>query len=122
MRPVRCEDGKLEFALEPGASQAIVNELAAKLKAWTGRQWVVVLSREQGQPTLKSLADARDAELKRGVRADPLVQAVLQRFPGAEIVAVRERDGEPHAGGGLSSDHLPGDDVPPDDDDNDSER
>ena len=28
-------------------------------------------------------------ELKDGVRADPLVQAVLSRFPGAEIVDVR---------------------------------
>ena len=28
-------------------------------------------------------------ELKTGVRADPLVQAVLARFPGAEIVSVR---------------------------------
>jgi DNA polymerase-3 subunit gamma/tau len=38
---------------------------------------------------VKSQADARQAELKTGVRADPLVQAVLARFPGAEIVQVR---------------------------------
>ena len=31
----------------------------------------------------------RKAELEDGVRADPLVQAVLARFPGAEIVGVR---------------------------------
>ena len=35
------------------------------------------------------MADARKAELEAGVRADPLVQAVLERFPGAEIVGVR---------------------------------
>jgi DNA polymerase-3 subunit gamma/tau len=33
---------------------------------------------------------ARAAELKTGVRADPLVQAVLARFPDAEIVDVRQ--------------------------------
>ena len=32
---------------------------------------------------------AKKAELKDTVRGDPLVQAVLQRFPGAEIVDVR---------------------------------
>ena len=32
------------------------------------------------------------SELEHGVRADPLVQAVLARFPGAEIVGVRRRD------------------------------
>jgi DNA polymerase-3 subunit gamma/tau len=31
----------------------------------------------------------RKTELKDGVRSDPLVQAVLERFPGAEIVEVR---------------------------------
>jgi hypothetical protein len=31
----------------------------------------------------------RKAEMKDNVRGDPLVQAVLTRFPGAEIVSVR---------------------------------
>ena len=95
VRLVRCEDGQLEIALEQGAQHSLVNDLAAKLKAWTGRQWVVVLSREVGEPTLKSQAEAREADLKRGVRSDPLVQAVLERFPGAEIVAVRPREVDP---------------------------
>ena len=42
-----------------------------------------------GAPTLKSVADEKKAELEVGVRADPLVKAVLERFPGAEIVGVR---------------------------------
>ena len=48
-----------------------------------------MISREAGEPTLKSVADARKADLETGVRADPLVRAVLERFPGAEIVGVR---------------------------------
>ena len=35
------------------------------------------------------LAEMRKAEMKDGVRGDPLVQAVMERFPGAEIVDVR---------------------------------
>ena len=38
---------------------------------------------------MKSVADVKKAELEIGVRADPLVKAVLERFPGAEIVGVR---------------------------------
>jgi DNA polymerase-3 subunit gamma/tau len=118
MRLVRCEDGKLEIALEPGAAQTLVNELSGKLSMWTGRPWVVVLSREPGQPTLKAQMDAREAELKRGVRADPLVQAVLERFPGAEIVAVRPREIEqPTAEPDF--DATP---IDPDDDDSDNDR
>jgi DNA polymerase III subunit gamma/tau len=54
----------------------------------------VVVSTEQGKPSIKAQNDARRAELLTGVRADPLVQAVLTRFPGAEIVAVRQREAE----------------------------
>jgi DNA polymerase-3 subunit gamma/tau len=103
VRLVSCENGKLEIALEQSAPRTLVNELSRKLQQWTGRPWVVVISREQGAPTLRAQAEAMDAELKRGVRADPLVQAVLDRFPGAEIVAVRSRESEA-AGETYSSD------------------
>jgi DNA polymerase-3 subunit gamma/tau len=89
MRLVRFEDGKLEVALEPGAAKTMVGELSRKLSQWTGRRWMVVVSAEQGAPTVKAQNEARKAELLRGVAADPLVQAVLNRFPGAEIVDVR---------------------------------
>lgn len=92
VRLVRCEDGRLEIALEASAAKVLVNDLSRKISAWTGRQWVIVLSREQGAPTLRQQADAREAELKTGVRGDPLVQAVFAKFPGAEIVAVRSRE------------------------------
>jgi len=92
VRLVRCEDGRLEIALEPSAAKTLVNELSRKLLQWTGRQWMVVVSAEVAQPTIKSQNEAQQAELKTGVRADPLVQAVLARFPGAEIVGVRKPD------------------------------
>jgi DNA polymerase-3 subunit gamma/tau len=92
VRLVRCEDGRLEVRLEPTAAKTLVNDLARKLSQWTGRPWVVVVSSEEGLPTLKAQEDARKAELRTGVRSDPLVQAVLARFPGAEIVEVRKGD------------------------------
>jgi DNA polymerase-3 subunit gamma/tau len=89
VRLVRMEDGRLEIALEQGASRAIVQDLSRKLSDWTGKRWMVVVSAEAGEATLKAQADARQAELEVGVRGDPLVQAVLARFPGAQIVGVR---------------------------------
>jgi DNA polymerase III subunit gamma/tau len=90
VRLVRCENGRLELRLEQSAAKTLVNDLARKISQWTNRPWIVVVSAEAGQPTLKSQNDAHKAELKTGVRADPLVQAVLARFPGAEIVDVRK--------------------------------
>jgi DNA polymerase-3 subunit gamma/tau len=95
IRLVRCEDGHLEIALEPSAPKTLVHELQRKISTWTGKRWMVVVSKEAGAPTIRAQAEAADAALKVGVRADPLVQAVLEKFPGAEIVAVRNREDAP---------------------------
>jgi DNA polymerase III subunit gamma/tau len=89
VRLVRFEDGRIEIALEASAQKSLTGELSKKLAEWTGRRWMVIVSAEAGMPSLYTQAQTRKAELKDGVRADPLVQAVLTRFPGAEIVEVR---------------------------------
>ena len=117
VRLVSMEDGKLEVALEPGAAATLVGELSRKLSQWTGRRWMVVVSAEPGAASVKAQAEARRAELMRGVAADPLVQAVLNRFPGAQIVDVRSLDGAPSPEAlpeGLVDDEAGGE-TPPDD-------
>ena len=90
VRLVRCEDGQLEIALEASAPKTLVHDLQRKLTGWTGKRWIVVVSKEQGAPTMRAQAEAQQAEIERGVQSDPLVQAVLNRFPGAKIVGVTQ--------------------------------
>jgi len=97
VRLVRFEDGRIEIGLEPSAPKTLTGDLSKKLSDWTGRRWMVIVSADPGAPTLRAQEQSRKAELKDGVRADPLVQAVLTRFPGAEIVDVRPPAGEPSA-------------------------
>ena len=97
VRLVRFEDGTLEIALEPSARKTLVNDLSRKLSEWTGRRWMVVVSAEAGAPTVQQQNAAQLNALEQGVRGDPLVKAVLARFPGAEIVGVRRRDEAPAA-------------------------
>ena len=90
VRLVRCEDGQLEIALEASAPKTFVHDLQRKLTGWTGKRWMVVVSQEQGAATMRAQMDAKQAEIERGVQSDPLVQAVLNRFPGAKIVGVTQ--------------------------------
>ena len=89
MRLVRMEDGRLEVALERSAARSVVNDLSRKLEFWTGRRWTVIVSNEEGQPTLRAQAQAAKEKLTDGVQADPRVQAVMARFPGTQLVEVR---------------------------------
>ncbi len=89
MRLVRIEDGRLEVALERSAARGMVGDLARKLEQWTGRRWTVIVSNEAGQPTLRAQNEQAKNEHARAAEADPRVQEVLARFPGAKVVEVR---------------------------------
>ncbi len=110
VRLVRCEDGQLEIALEASAPKTLVHDLQRKLTGWTGKRWMVVVSQEQGGATVRAQAEARQAELERGVQTDPLVQAVLNRFPGAKVVGVTQ-----NVPAAEAADAIPDADMEPED-------
>jgi DNA polymerase-3 subunit gamma/tau len=105
MRLVRFEDGRLEVALERSAARGLVNDLSRKLELWTGRRWTVVISNETGQPTLRSQNEQARNEHARAAEADPRVQEVLARFPGAKVIEVRRLAAEPPESD-ISTDEL----------------
>jgi DNA polymerase-3 subunit gamma/tau len=95
VRLVRFEDGRLEVALEPTASRALVSDLSRKLEQWTGRRWTVIVSNQQGQPTLREQNLAAKGQREAAAEADPRVREVLARFPGAKVIEVRQLAPEP---------------------------
>ena len=90
VRLVRFEDGALEFAPTDTASPQLGSELSKRLADWTGRRWIVALSSEPGQPTLREKTAAEERDRLTNVQAHPLVRSVLDAFPGAKIVDIRD--------------------------------
>jgi DNA polymerase III subunit gamma/tau len=87
---VHFEPGRIEFRPALGAPRDLANKLGKLLGEWTGTRWVVSISSEEGEPTLRETAEARDLSLRNEAAQHPLVRAVLEAFPGARIEAVRE--------------------------------
>ena len=86
------EDMMLDFLARPSpaAPRTLAGDLQQKLNAWTGLRWSVSIAREGGAPTLAEQRKAAKAARMESVAQEPMVRAVLDRFPGAEIVAVRD--------------------------------
>ena len=63
-----------------------------KLEAWTGKRFMVLVSKSGGSATFASQKKAAKQTAEREVRELPDVQAILKTFPGAEIVKVRDPD------------------------------
>lgn len=87
---VRLEPGQLEFRPSSRAPRTLAGDLAQKLKDWTGQRWVVTVAREGGAPTIAERKKMAAQAKLESVMQEPMVRAVLDRFPGAEIVAVRD--------------------------------
>ncbi len=92
VRLVAIEPGRIEVSLTPDAPKMLLNDMTTRLKAWTGRNWFVSVSREEGGATLAEVEAGRRESAFLDARADPAVAATLARFPGARIIDVRIPD------------------------------
>jgi DNA polymerase-3 subunit gamma/tau len=89
VRLVTFEDGHISFTPVTGANPGLAGEIGRKLTQWTGRRWIASVTREGTAPTVHEMREAARNRLVDDARADPVVAAILARFPGAEIVDVR---------------------------------
>ena len=93
MRPVSFEQGRIEVALAEGADPGIIATLSARLQAWTGQRWLVMVSSKPPEGlTLRQEREQREEAAKAAAHEDPLVKAILETFPGAKLVNVTVRD------------------------------
>ncbi|RWP68839.1 DNA polymerase III subunit gamma/tau [Mesorhizobium sp.] len=92
VRLVRIEPGRIDVSLTDDAPKMLLNELTAKLRAWTGRSWLVSLSKEEGGQTLAEMESTKRENALLDAKSDPTVAAILARFPGAKIIDVRIPD------------------------------
>ncbi len=92
---VRFEPGRLEISLADGAPNALPGELMDKLAKWTGRRWLVAVSRERGAPPMGTVRRENDAAEVARIKSHASVKVVLDAFPDATIKAVRavKKDG-----------------------------
>jgi DNA polymerase-3 subunit gamma/tau len=94
--------GTIDLYLLPGASPDVANDLREKLNKWTGRRWIVALSKTPGETPIGQVRREREAQEIAALKRHPAVAAVLNAFPDAEVSPVRriprERDDDSKAG------------------------
>jgi DNA polymerase-3 subunit gamma/tau len=95
---VKFEPGRIEFRPGPKAPANLANRIAAKLGEWTARRWLVGISADSGEPTIKEQAASRDAAMREQALHHPIVKAAMTIFPGARIESVRDLTQQSPAG------------------------
>ncbi|RYE08955.1 MAG: DNA polymerase III subunit gamma/tau [Hyphomicrobiales bacterium] len=98
MRPVSFREKSIEVALVEGADPAVIQMLSARLKLWTGQIWGVSVSRAPATgPTIRDVKEQFKAEAKAEAHEDPLVKAILDRFPGSTVTVKLKEEEVPDA-------------------------
>src|SRR5262249_55109887 len=88
VRLVHFKPGNIEVNPLPQAPRDLTQELMRKLKAWTGRVWIVAVSDEKGAEPLCVQRREQEAREIEAIREHPAVKEVMQHFPDTRIAAV----------------------------------
>ncbi len=103
--------GRIEFTPTGSASADLAQRLARRLQQWTGQRWGVTLVPGATTPTIAETRNAAEAARRREALDNPVVRAIFETFPKAEIRDVRS----------LSTASPPGDPETAPEDDADEE-
>ena len=95
VRPISFRPGAIEFEPAPGCPSSLAQRLSSRLKDWTGQPWLVAAQGGGGGESLYERDQRAQRETRSEAEAHPFVRAVLDAFPGAEIVGVRTLAVEP---------------------------
>lgn len=108
VRPISFRQGAIEYEPAPGAPNNLAQRLVGRLKEWTGQPWLVAARGGGGAESAWERQKREALEVRAEVEADPFVRSIIEAFPGAEIISVRNLP-QPEAMGAA--------DAPEDDED-----
>jgi len=89
LRLISFRPGAIVFEPAAGAPANLAQRLAARLKEWTGRAWLVAAEGGGGAATLAEQRNLALETARAEALADPFVRSVMETFPGTELVDVR---------------------------------
>jgi DNA polymerase-3 subunit gamma/tau len=89
VRPISFRPGAIEYEAAPGAPNNLAQRLVGRLKDWTGERWLIAAQGGGGAESLWERQKREEKDIRAQVEQDPFVLAVMQTFPGAEIMSVR---------------------------------
>ncbi len=87
---VRFAPPVVELRPEPDAPRDLAARLAALLADKTATRWTIALATSGGEPTLAEQGLLADADRRAAALTHPMVQAILDAFPGAKLQSVQD--------------------------------
>ena len=92
VRLVKFEQGKIDISFNENLSKDFIKNISFKLNEWTGKRWIISLSKDEGETTVFDKKNKIKTELLDEMKQSETYKKIIEIFPDAELIDVKEED------------------------------
>ena len=82
----------MEFSFNENFDKDFIKNLSKKLFNWTGKRWIITLSKEKGQPTHQEIKlKKKQTQLEEAIKTN-VYKKMLEAFSDAKLITVEENE------------------------------
>jgi len=89
---IKFSNGKIDISFNENLAKNFVKNLSAKLLEWTGKRWLITLTKAQGQKTFSELNSIKKEELLEEEKNGEIYKRFKSIFSDAELIEVLKKD------------------------------
>ena len=87
---VKFSNGQMEFSFNENIDKNFIKNLSQRLFDWTGKRWIITLSKEKGQPTHQEIKlEKKQTQLEEAIKTN-VYKKMLEAFSDAKLIDVEE--------------------------------
>ncbi len=91
---VKFSSGQMEFSFNENIDKNFIKNLSKKLFIWTGKRWIITLSKEKGQPTYQEIKlEKKQTQLDEAIKTNSY-KKMIEAFSDAKLITVEENEGK----------------------------
>ena len=89
---VKFSNGQMEFSFNENIDKNFIKNLSKKLFSWTGKRWIITLSKEKGRPTHQEIKlEKKQTQLGEAIKTNAY-KKMLEAFSDAKLITVEENE------------------------------
>ena len=92
VRLVKFEDGKIDINFNENLNKNFIKKLSQSLLSWTGKRWIISLSKENNLKTFHQSKIDKKVESLLDEKKSKIYQEIKKTFPDADLKDVIEKD------------------------------
>ena len=89
---IKFAEGKIDISFNENLNKNFVRNLSEKLLEWTGKRWVITLTKEIGQKTFLESRDIKEKEFIQKEKAGEVYKKFKNIFPDGELLGVKKKE------------------------------